>query len=534
MLLFAKLSAAFLLSAGLVPFANAQNPPNAPVPGGRVILVLPFENRSGNPSLNWIGDSFPDTMDRRFNKSGFLTISRDDRVFAYDHLGLPEGFRPSRATSIRIAQQLDANFVIIGSFTVANNRINVQSQVLSVDALQLSAPFADSADINKLFDAENAIAWKAARAIDPHFNVGESVFLGAPGAVSLPAFENYVRGANASAPAERLQRLKQAVTFAPDFPSALLELGKEQYAARDFNAAATTLSKVPPASPLALEAGFYLGLARFNSANYPAAETAFAFVAQHLPLPEVMNNQAVAGSRQGKDATPLFQRASTADPSDEDYHFNLAVSLFRRGDVAGAQRETEAALKLKPNDNEAIQLRNQLRTAAPGTRLTAPTAGGFSPLERIRRSYSETSYRQAAFQLEQLRTARLATVPPGQRAAEYIALGHDALAQDQLPEAESRFQSAINEDPKSADAHAGLAEVRERSGDADDAHTEAMTSLRIHPNAPALLVLARLDIAKNALAVAADEVSQALALDPNNGLAQSMRTMLQGKGQVVR
>src|ERR1700712_2471529 len=100
---------AFVLafSALLLPhLAPAQD---ASALGGRVVLVLPFENRSGNPSLNWIGDSFPDTLDRRLNSAGFLTISHDDRTYAYDHLGLPKDFRPSRATTIQIARQLDAN-----------------------------------------------------------------------------------------------------------------------------------------------------------------------------------------------------------------------------------------------------------------------------------------------------------------------------------------------------------------------------------------------------------------------------------------
>src|SRR6202021_2259495 len=74
--------------------------------GGRVVLVLPFDNHSGNASLNWIGDSFPDTLNKRLTSAGFLTISHDDRQFAYDHLGLPADFRPTRATAIRIANKL--------------------------------------------------------------------------------------------------------------------------------------------------------------------------------------------------------------------------------------------------------------------------------------------------------------------------------------------------------------------------------------------------------------------------------------------
>ena len=533
MRLFVKLSAFLIVLAGVSGTLSAQTASQGEA-GGRVVLVLPFENRSGNATLNWIGDSFPDTLDRRLGSSGFLTISRDDRAYAYDHLGLPEGFRPSRATSIRIAQQVDANYVIVGSFTVAGSHISVQSQVLSVDQLRLSAPIQDGSELPKLFDAENAVAWKVARAIDPHFSVAESTFLAAPGAVPLPAFEAYVRGANASVPAERLQRLKEAVSFSPDYPAALLSLGKEQYAERDFAAAAASLSKVPPASPLSLEAGFYLGLSRFNSANYSGAEAAFSFVAQRLPLPEVINDEAVAQSRQGKDAVALFQRASAADPSDEDYHYNLAVSQFRKGDTADATREADTALKLRSKDNEALQLRAQLGSAAPGTHLAPTTASGFSPVERIRRTYSETSYRQAAFQLEQLRTVRLATLSPQARATEYSALGREDLAQGLVPEAEARFQSALAADPGSPEAHAGLAQVREGSGNAPEARSEALASLRLRPNAAALLVLARLDLGMNSLPIAAAEISQALQLEPNNATAQSLRQTLQARGQTVR
>ena len=534
MLLLRKLSAACFLFAGTIGFASTLVAQQSEMANGRVVLVLPFENRSGNTSLNWIGDSFPDTLDHRLSSAGFLTISQDDRMYAYHHLGLPEGFRPSRATSIRVAQQLDADYIIIGSFNVSGNQISVQAKAVSVDQFKLSTPVINSADLSRLFDAENAIAWQVARAIDPSFNVAEATFLSAPGAVPLPAFEDYIRGDNAIVPAERIQRLKEAVAFQPDYAAALLALGKEQYLQRDFAGAAATLSKLPPSNPLALEGEFYLGLSRFNSANYAGAETAFSFVADHLPLPEVINNEAVSQSRQGKDAVTLLQRASTADPSDEDYHYNLTIALFRRGDTAGALHEVEAALKLKPNDNEALQLQNRLRSVSPGSRLTADTAAGFSPVERIRRTYSETSYRQAAFQLDQLRAARLATLSPQQRASEYNALGRDALNQGMLPEAEARFQSALSADAHSALALAGIARVREASGDTTQARTEAMASLRLQPNADALLVLARLDMAKSALPIAAGEVSQALQLEPGNTAAQALRGTLQSRGQAIR
>jgi tetratricopeptide (TPR) repeat protein len=519
----------FLALAALAPAALAAQS----LSGGRVVLVLPFENRSGIASLNWIGDSFPDTLDRRLNSAGFLTISHDDRVFALTHLGLPGDFRPSRATTIRIAQQVDANYVVIGSFTLANGQIDIQSQVLSVDKLTLSPPVTDGASLDRLYDAENSIAWKVARTIDPSLNVAEQTFLGASeGGVPLPAFEDYIRGINATSPAEALERLRTAVAAAPNYAAALLALGKQQYLSRDYASAATTLAKVPLSDPQALEANFYLGLARFNAANYAGAYSAFEFLAGRLPLPEVVNNQGVALSRQGKDAVALYERASAADPSDEDYHYNLAIALWRRGDLQTALQEADVCLKLKPNDPEAGSLRAHLSIAPTGSKLDSNS--GFAPVERIRRNYSEAAFHQAAFQLDQLRAARMATLAPGERATEYTTLGRDYLAQGLLPQAEQQFQSAIAADSNSAAAHAGLAEVRERSGDAKDARAEAQHSINLQANVPALLVLARLDIAQNQLPAAAEDVSRALHVEPTNSAALAMRQNLQQRGQSVR
>jgi tetratricopeptide (TPR) repeat protein/TolB-like protein len=551
--LFALFACLMALGTAVLPSSKAAAQTVA-VSGGRVVLVLPFDNRSGDPSLNWIGDSFPDTLNKRLESAGFLTISHDDRNFAYDHLGLPVDFQPSRATAIRIAQQLDANFIIIGSYnierpattqakpgtdaaassaTFANSRIMIQARVLSLDELTLKSPVEDSAELDRLFDAENAIAWKAARVLDTHFNVAEPTFLAAPGAVPLAAFEDYIRGTNSSSAAERVKRLQASVALVPTYSAALLALGKEQFAQRDYAAAAATLAKVPRNDRIALEANFYLGLARFNTANYAAASDAFAFVASKLPLPEVINNQAVALSRQSKDGVALFQRASSADPSDEDYHYNLAVAFYRRGDTQNAIAEIAEALKLKPNDNEAVALKKQLASVAPGTKMATDTGASFTAAERIRRNYSETSFRQAAFLMDQMRSARLATLPPAQRAAEFTQQGRDYLAEGLLPEAEGQFQLAITADPNAYEAHAGLAQIRDASGDATQARSQAQLSNTLHPNASAWMVLARLDLAANQMLNCAEDVAHALQLEPNNTAAQAMKVLLVQRGQWV-
>ena len=517
--------------------ARAQAAANeAKALGGRVVLVLPFDNRSGQPNLDWIGDSFPDTLSERLSSSGFLTITREDRRDALDHLGLPVGFKPTRATTIRIAQTLDADFVVVGSFTTQGSRIAVQAQVLRVNELRLSPPLADSSELSRLFDVENALAWKTAREIDPQFPVAQQTFLSASAGVKLSSFENYIRGTDAATPTERVKRLQMAVQETPTYYAAVLALGKALYAQREYDRAATTLAKIPPTDRRVLEAQFYLGLARMTTAKYGEAEAAFKFVAARLPLPEVINNQAVASSRQGHDAAALFQRAVAADPNDADYRYNLAVSLLRRGDTAGAQREAATALKLRPAES-AIQELDQRLATGKGTlapaKADSPNDNGFAPLERIRRTYSEASFRQAAFQLDQMRDLRLATLAPAERSAQYTQQGRDYLSQGLLPDAEKEFQAAIAADPSSFAGHAALAEVREQSGSPADARSEAEASLKLQPNVPAYLVLARLELSANQLAASASDVSNALRLEPRNSAALGMKQALVSRGQTL-
>jgi tetratricopeptide (TPR) repeat protein len=248
-----------------------------------------------------------------------------------------------------------------------------------------------------------------------------------------------------------------------------------------------------------------------------------------------VNDEGVASSRQGKDATPLFEQVAAADPSDPDYHFNLAVALLRRSDIAGATREVQTALKLHSADPEATELLTRLQAThgVVANLKSIMSAGGFDPTTRIRRTWSEASFRQAAFQLDQMRAIRMATLPPAERAAQYTQQGQEYLAQGLLPEAEQEFQTALTADPKSAAAHAGIAMVRERSDAPDDARAEAQASLKLASNVTAYLVLARLDLQANQLSDSATDVASALRIEPANSAALGMKTALASRGQAL-
>ena len=512
---------------------------------GKLLLVLPFENHSGQSSLDWIGEAFPEIFNRRLASAGFLPISRGDRLYALDHLGLPLNFQPSRASTILLAQTLDADYVISGYYTIENKSVQATVQVLDVTGLKLDKSITEQADLGRLLDVLNGLAWRVVKQIEPTYAVAEQTFLAADSNLRLSAFENYIRGLVEDSPAERIRHLREAVRLSPDFSPARLALGKAYFANQQYEDAATTFGGLPLNDPNALEADFYRGLAFFYTGNYMKAEDAFAFVTTRLPLPEVVNNEGVAASRRGKDGVPLFQQAIAYDSKDADYHFNLAVALYHRGDTVEALREIRQELKLRPSDTEAQAFEATLTSAQKGSpvegattpaKTAAATPGPETdqgPLERIKRSYNEAGFRQAAFELEQMQAMRLATMQPKQRAAALTKDGDQFLNRGLLLEAEREFYSALQSDSSSAAAHAGLAQVRERTGDAAAARQEAQKSLQLQPNVPAHLVLARLDLESKQLSAAATEVSQALSVEPADPNALGMKKAIVARGQPI-
>jgi len=515
---------AALFCAGAV--AQAQS---APEETGHLVLVLPFENRSSQPGVDWIAESFPVVLNERVTTAGFLPITRSERLYGLDRLGLPQTLRPSRATAYRLAAEMDADYVIIGSYSADNGIFSAQAQVLDVRRAHMSAPLREQNVLGKLVDVENVLAWRAIREMDPSYSVSQASFLATVSQLRLDAFENFVRGLLATTPAERTRRLEEAVRLSPDYVPALFQLGRSYFESQEYELAIAQFSRVPSDHPLAMEAAFYLALSQFYTGQYAASEQSFAFVSSRLPLPEVINNQGVAASRHGKSGTPEFQQAVTADPKDEDYHFNLAVSLRRQGDFAGAGREVQAALALRPQDSEA----KALQTLIASKQKPAPVGGDAAstePLERLKREFNETTVRQAAFALEQMEQARLSTQPPAQRAAAQAADGDRYLAEGLLLEAEQSYQGALRSDSQNAAAHAGLADVRLRTGDLPAAKSEANASLKLQPNALAYVVLGSVQLHDNQLPAAAISVNQALGLQPQNAGALQLKRLLAQRG----
>ena len=497
---------------------------------GRTMVVIPFENLSPTPGLEWLGESFPETFHEQLDSPVLYVASREERLRAYDRQGIPAGVHASRATLYRLAEQMDVDFVVLGSYKYDGVRLTAIAQLLDMRAQKLLPDVTESAPLADLGSLQSALAWDLLRQIRTDFPVPKDTYVAGVAPVRLDAMENYIRGMLATTAEEKVQHYREAAHLNPNYAQAWLELGKTYYAQRAYEPAIAAMSQIQHSSSVAREANFYLGLAAYAHGDFTKSESAFEFVAQRLPLAEVYNNLGVVAARRShspKQTADYFEHAIQNDPSDADYHFNLAVTLSQAGDRAGAARELHTALDHRPNDAEAKMLLDSLSSS--GGSIVPSSAASKIPLERIKRNYDENAFRQMTTQMGSWAEQQFARSDPRAHARFHLELGKELLAHGFTSEAEAEFRHAAAVDPSSTAPLTALAEDYDARGDAREARAQAEAALRIRESAEAYLLLARLDLRENRIEAAAQNINRALQLEPGNPAGQDLKRTLAAK-----
>jgi len=534
----------FLVSLLYCPWLHSQEvpvsgrPPAARAVFGRTIVAIPFENVSAAPGLEWLGESFPETFQEQLNSPILYVASRDERLRAYDRQGIPAGIHPARATLYRLAEQMDVDYAILGSYRYSAGdsddgaRLTATAQLLDMRAQKLFPAVTESSSLADLGTLQSALSWDLLRLIRTDFPVPKEKYIAGVAPMPLDAMENYTLGILGQTAAEKERRYREATRLNPAFARAWLELGKTYYNEHAYELAITAFEQVQhssvPSREDCREANFYLGLAAYSRGDFAKSESAFEFVATRLPLAEVYNNLGVVAARRGqKKAVDYFAMAIRNDPSDADYHFNRGVALTQAGDRTGAARELHAALDRRPNDAEAKTLLESLTPQAGG--VIPSSAMVKMPSERIKRNYEEDAFRQVNTQIGSWAEQRFSRSEPRTHARFHIELGRELLAHGFTDEAEAQFRHAASVDPSSAAPLIALAEDYDARGDALQARAQAEAALRLRESAEAYLLLARLDLKENRMEAATRNINRALQLEPANSTGQDLKHTLAAK-----
>src|SRR5258706_8372112 len=266
------------------------------------LLIAPFENISKAPGIEWIGESFPEVIGQRLaGGAGQVAVqtevqimSRNDRLHAFDRASLPSGMHPSRATMFRIAEQLDLNYVVIGTYDFDGHTFTATCQRLDVKRAHLSSKITQSGPLLKLIDIQTALAWDLLRLDDPALSASRDAFVAAAPPIRLDSLENYTRGVIAGSSADKIRYFKEALRINPSYAEAQMALGEAYFDLKQYDPAAAALAKVPPTYFLAGRAKFFFGLCALFLGQPDKAQPPLADLFSRGPLPEGFKNPRVA------------------------------------------------------------------------------------------------------------------------------------------------------------------------------------------------------------------------------------------------
>jgi tetratricopeptide (TPR) repeat protein len=551
--LFITLFCAF---AFLPSCVRAQNATRSASSQQGLYLVFPFENNGSSPRLDWLGEGLEELTIQYLSDAGEQVYSHAGRAGELERYGLPASAKLSRATMLRIAQDLDADYVIFGSFNSDGTSLTVESHLLRVDPPALIAPVSETGPLTSLMDMQAKVVWHTLLANDKTYPLALADFSKSLRPLRLDAFEHFVRGLLANEDEPRIRELREAARLDPAWPDPAFALG-ETYAGRgDCDSALPWFGRVPKSNPHYVEANFAIGVCRLRLNQPDKAEEVFSTLQYSIKgnptpttaasvsgadLPELLNNLGLAFAREGKmlDAQGAFKRAVELDPDEDDYPFNLGLLAFRANDFSAAAAAFREAVQREPDNAEDRALliqsldRAGKKTEADEERNTVAEAMGPNALPTVhvdpksdaqsRLDRVKTDLDVTALRLEILSSAspvapdstNNATASAVSTPASHIRQGRQELAGGRLELAEAQFRAALAADPANASAHLGLAEVNRRRYKFDDAITELQASLKSRDSAVVRTTLARVYMEQKKFALARAEAQKALALAPN-------------------
>jgi tetratricopeptide (TPR) repeat protein/TolB-like protein len=504
------------------------------------VLVFPFENRSSRADLNWVSESFAETLSSRLSGPSFYVLERAERNAACDQLGIPADTPLTVASEYKVAQTLGVDWAVLGKFDVEGSGLTASARLLDLRQLKLSPVIEVTGDLTELVDLQTRLVWRLMAAHDPHFTVGaEEDFNRRFPEVRLDAFENYIRGILATDDPTRIQFFLESDRLDPADHRAAFALGRLYFGQKDYANSAKWLRKLGPDDPHYLESFFLFGVDEFFLGHYPSSKTAFERIGREIPLDEVANNAGVLEARAGRDAEALedFERASKGDPTDADFCFNRGVALWNLRRYNAAAKSLEEAIRLNDDDSEAHTLLAVVLGAlgdAAGERTQlewlgrhqvgseAPLSRDVLPQPRLKKNFDERAFRLLSLAVHNALEERLASMPADEHAAVHKSRGKNFLSEGRLSEAERELAEATSLAPRDSEAHLSLAQILE----AEDKHQEAVgefqAALKLQDSFAGHLGLARVYISLDRREQARHEGEAALKLDPGNREAQEL------------
>jgi tetratricopeptide (TPR) repeat protein len=500
------------------------------------ILVMPFENPTGEGRLHWLREGAAVLLGDDLRVCGATPIGRDERIKAFERLGVPASATLSEATVIKLGQLLGASSVVIGSVALQGDSLNVRARTIRLDSGRMQGEVSEQSplpDLVRMFDRLVVRLFPVLVLPPTHTDKDYA---------PLPAFENYIKGLVAKTPAEQVRFFQAALEHYPEYEVVRLGLWQVYTAQGDHAKALSAALEVSEKSPAYRRARFLAALSQLELKQYDQAFNTLRLLNDQKRAATVLNNMGVVQLRRGSVGptgvpTSSFREAREVDPGDFDYSFNLGYASWVERDLPAAVYWLREAVRGNPADGDAHYV---LGTALVATGADAEGAREKDLARRLSSRYAEWDRRPPGDPIprglerlkEDLDPAPLARGDLAFQAAEqkdqqqlarfHLEQGRRSFEHESDRDAIAELQRAIYLSPYDAEAHLLLGRVYLRNGRQRDAVAELKISLWSQETVAAHVALGEAYLQGKDVQSARGEAQRALALDPQSAEAKKL------------
>jgi tetratricopeptide (TPR) repeat protein len=212
-------------------------------------------------------------------------LDRDDRVEAYHRFSLRPYVLLTKASVLKIGEELDAEQVLFGEFDLqpvpdsavkSRGSLLITARLLDLKHYKNGPEFREVGALEDLAALQEHLAWQVLHFVKSDAAPTEAEFRKRHPAVRVDAIESYIRGLLATTSDEKHRLYTQAVRLDSRYSQPCFHLGRLFWRKKEYKSAAEWFQKVAPGDAHYNEASFFLGLSRYYAGDYAEAQSGIA------------------------------------------------------------------------------------------------------------------------------------------------------------------------------------------------------------------------------------------------------------------
>jgi adenylate cyclase len=318
--------------------AGLSLPESPPLPDKPSIVVLPFENMSGDPDQEYFSDGLTEDLTTQLSLSPQLFVIARNSAFTYK----------DQAVNVeRVGRELGVRYVLEGSVRRSGDRVRVTAQLIdATSGFHIWSQRYDR-EMAEIFALQDEISERIFLAVGVEISAAERQRARRKPTNDLSAYEAWQRGLShfekftRDDMAKAQRWFERAIEIDPNFAEAISHLGSVQTAS-----IAMGWPMEPGALDLALE----------------FADRAQA-IDPLLPNIYVLRAGVHLNRRESREAEAAARRVLEINPNESIGHVFLGVALLQQQHFADALASFRAAVRTNPRATESAPMRAVIAVA---------------------------------------------------------------------------------------------------------------------------------------------------------------------------